>query len=70
MKTLAATLVSLSLFAPVASQAQTSAPQAPPSSSIKITRSQSLQLKKGSAAYFTGSIQVQELFPATNHRAR
>jgi len=56
MKTLAVTLVSLSLFAPLASQAQTSAPQAPPSSSIKITRSDSLQLKRGSAEYFTGSV--------------
>jgi quercetin dioxygenase-like cupin family protein len=64
MKVLAVTLISLSLFASVASQAQTSAAKAPTSSSIKIARSDSLQPKKGSAEYFTGSVQVQELFPA------
>jgi quercetin dioxygenase-like cupin family protein len=64
MKALAVTLISLSLFAPVASQAQTSVAKAPTSSSIKIARSDSLQPKKGSAEHFTGSVQVQELFPA------
>jgi len=64
MKVLAVTLISLSLFASVASQAQTSPAKAPTSSSIKIARSDSLQPKKGSAKYFTGSVQVQELFPA------
>ncbi len=64
MKLFAVTLISLSLFAPVASPAQTSGTKAPTSSVIKITRSESLQLKKGSADYFTGSVQVQELFPA------
>ena len=34
------------------------------SQTIKITRSGSLQPKNGSAEYFTGSVQVQELFPA------
>ena len=64
MKVLAVTLISLSLFASVASQAQTSAAKARTSSSIKIARSDSLQPKKGSAECFTGSVQVQELFPA------
>ena len=64
MKVLAVTLISLSLFALVASQAQTNAAKAPTSSSIKIARSDSLQSNKGSAQYFTGSVQVQQLFPA------
>jgi len=64
MKVLAVILISLYLFAPVASQAQTSPAKAPTYSSIKIERSDSLQPKKGSAEYFTGSVQVQELFPA------
>ena len=63
MKVLAVTLISLSLFALVASQAQTNAAKAPTSSSIKIARSDSLQSNKGSAQYFTGSVQVQQLFP-------
>ncbi len=64
MKVLAVTLISLSLFALVASQAQTNAAKAPTSSSIKIARSDSLQSNKGSAQYFTGSVQVRQLFPA------
>jgi quercetin dioxygenase-like cupin family protein len=64
MKVLAVTLILLSLFASVASQSQTSAAKAPTSSSIKIARSDFLQPKKGSAEYFTGSVRVQELFPA------
>jgi quercetin dioxygenase-like cupin family protein len=64
MKVLAVALISLSLFASVASQAQTGAAKAPTSTSIKIARSDSLQAKKGSAEYFTGSVQVQELFSA------
>ena len=64
MKVLAVTLISLSLFASVASQAQTSAAKAPTSSSIKISRSDSLQSNKGAAQYFTGSVQVQQLFSA------
>ncbi|MFY9741641.1 MAG: cupin domain-containing protein [Candidatus Sulfotelmatobacter sp.] len=57
------TIMSLMLFALVVSKAQTSVPQTPPSS-IRITRSDSLQPKKASADYFTGAVQVQELFPA------
>ena len=64
MKVLAVILISLYLFAPVASQAQTSPAKAPTYSSIKIERSDSLQPKRGSAEYFSGSVQVQELFPA------
>jgi len=64
MKVLDVTIISLSIFASLASQAQTSVAKAPTSSSIKIARSDSLQPKKGSAEYFTGSVQVQELFPA------
>ena len=56
--------MSLLLFASVVSKAQTSAAQAPTSSSIKISRSDSLELKKASAEYFTGAVRVQELFPA------
>ncbi len=63
MKVLTVMLISLSLFTSAASQAQTSAARALTSASIKIARSASLQPKKGSAEYFTGSVQVQELFP-------
>ena len=64
MKVLAVTLISLSLFASVVSQAQTGAAKAPTSSAIKIARSDSLQSNRGSVQYFTGSVQVQQLFPA------
>ena len=64
MKVLTVALISFSLFASAASQAQTSAAKAPTSSSIKIARSDSLQSNRGSAQYFTGSVQVQQLFPA------
>ena len=63
MTVLTITIMSLMLFALVVSKAQTSVPQTPPSS-IRITRSDSLQPKKASADYFTGAVQVQELFPA------
>jgi len=66
MKVLAVTLISLSFFASVASQAQTIAAQAPTSSSIKIARSDSLQSNSGSDQYFTGSVQVQQLFPVND----
>src|SRR5258707_9562699 len=66
MKILAVTLISLSLFASVASHAQTSTTKAPTSSLIKIVRSDSLQSNKGSAQYFTGSVQVEQLFPAND----
>src|SRR2546426_6745406 len=68
MKVLAATLISLSLFAAAASQAQTGAAQADASPtasaqdshSIRITRSGSQQPGKD----FTGSVQVEPLFSA------
>jgi len=63
MTVLTITIMSLMLFALVVSKAQTSVPQTTPSS-IRITRSDSLQPKKASADYFTGAVQVQELFPA------
>src|SRR5438309_10556007 len=66
MKMLAVTLISLSLFASVASHAQTSAAKAPTSSLIRIAQSDSLKSNKGSAQYFTGSVQVQQLFPAND----
>ena len=72
MKVLAATLISLSLFAWAASHAQTGAAQADASSSasaqeshsINITRSGSQQAIRGPAEHFTGSVQVEPLFPA------
>ena len=66
MKVLAGALISLSLFAGVSSQAQTNTTKAVTSSKIKITRSDSLQSNQGSAQYFTGSVQVQQLFPASD----
>src|SRR5438552_16852185 len=66
MKMLAATLISLSLFASAASHAQTSAAKAPTSSLIRIAQSDSLLSNKGSGQYFTGSVQVQQLFPAND----
>jgi hypothetical protein len=64
MTELTITIMSLLLFASVVSKAQTSEAQAPTSSSIKISRNDSLKSKKASGEYFTGSVQVQELFPA------
>jgi hypothetical protein len=64
MTVLTITIMSLLLFASVVSTAQTSEAQAPTSSSIKISRNDSLESKKASAEYFTGSVQVQELFSA------
>jgi hypothetical protein len=72
MKVLAATLISLSLFASAASLAQTGAAQADASPtasaqdshSIKITRSGSQQPSKGPAEHFTGSVRIEPLFPA------
>jgi len=63
MTLLAATLISLCLFASAASQAPTSA-AAQDSQSIKITRSASQQSSKGPAGYFTGSLEIEPLFPA------
>jgi quercetin dioxygenase-like cupin family protein len=64
MTVLTITIMSLLLFASVVSKAQTSTAEAPTSSSIKISRSDSLRPKEASAEYFTGSAEVQELFPA------
>ena len=66
MNVLAVALISLSLFAVVSSQAQTNTTKALTSSTIKITRSDSLQSNQGSAQYFTGSVQVPQLFPASD----
>jgi hypothetical protein len=67
MKVLAATLISLSLFAWAASHAHIGAAQVDSSStasaqdsrSINITRSGSQQPIKGPAEHFTGSVQVE-----------
>jgi quercetin dioxygenase-like cupin family protein len=70
MKVLAATLISLSLFASAASRPQTDAAQADGSASaqdshsIKITRSGSQEPSKGPAEHFTGSVRIEPLFPA------
>jgi quercetin dioxygenase-like cupin family protein len=72
MKVLAATLISLSLFAWAASHAHLGAAQVDASStasaqdsrSINITRSGSQQPIKGTAEHFTGSVEVEPLFPA------
>jgi quercetin dioxygenase-like cupin family protein len=72
MKALAATLISLSLFAWAASHAQTGAAQgdalssasSEESHSINIARSGSQQAIRGPAEHFTGSVQVEPLFPA------
>jgi quercetin dioxygenase-like cupin family protein len=66
MKVPTVALVLLSLFALVSSPAQTSTAKASTSSTIKITRSDSLQSHQGSAQYFTGSVQVQQLFAASD----
>lgn len=71
MKVLAATLISRSLFAWAASHAHIGAAQVDSSStasaqdsrSINITRSGSQQPIKGPAEHFTGSAQVEPLFP-------
>ena len=71
MKLIAATIMSLFTLVSNSAHAQAASPsgtsQTAPahnSQTIKITRSDLLQPKKGSAEYFTGSVQVQELFPA------
>jgi quercetin dioxygenase-like cupin family protein len=64
MTVLTITIMSLMLFALVASKAQTSEAQSSTPSSIKISRNDSLESKKASAEYFTGAVKVQELFPA------
>ena len=64
MTVLTITIMSLMRFALVVSKAQTSEVQAPTPSSIKISRNDSLESKNASGDYFTGTVQVQELFPA------
>ena len=66
MKVLTVPLISLSLFALISSQAQTSTAKASTPSTIKITRSDSLPSNQGSAQFFTGSVKVQQLFPASD----
>jgi len=73
MKLLAGTLMSLSLLALAASQAQTGATQADASPtasaqashSIKITGRGSQQPNKGSAERFTGPVQIESFFLRT-----
>jgi hypothetical protein len=71
MKLIAATIMSLFMFvangaagqtASACSTSQTAPVQNP--QTIKIARSDYLHSNKGSAQYFTGSVQVQQLFPA------
>jgi 4-carboxymuconolactone decarboxylase len=73
MKLIAATIMSLFMLVSNSAHAQAASPtgssQSEPadnSQTIKIARSDSLQPKKGPAPaeHFTGSVQVQELFPA------
>jgi 4-carboxymuconolactone decarboxylase len=71
MKLVGATIMSLFMLISTNAFAQVLLPSGSPqtepahnSQTIKITRSGSLQANKGSAEYFTGSVQVQELFPA------
>ncbi len=73
MRLFAATLIWLSLFTLATRHAQTRPTQAASpavsaqdSRSITITRSASLQPSKGSAERFTGSVQIEELFPAND----
>lgn len=73
MKLIAATITLLIMFVANGGAGQTasspgtsqSAPVQDPQT-IKIARSDSLHSNKGSAQYFTGSVQVQELFPASD----
>ena len=71
MKLIAATIMPLLMFvgngaagrtASASSTSQTAPVQIP--QTIKIARSDSLHSNKGSAQYFTGAEQVQQLFPA------
>ena len=71
MKLIAATIMSLFMFVANGAAGQTTSAsgtsQTAPiqnSQTIKITRSDSLHSNKGAAQYFTGSVQVQQLFPA------
>ncbi|HUL32687.1 MAG TPA: cupin domain-containing protein [Candidatus Eisenbacteria bacterium] len=70
MKLIAITIMLLLIF--IANGAAQTTPASGPSKTapgqnsqtIKIARSDSMHPNKGSAQYFTGSVQVQELFPA------
>ena len=70
MKVIAPTIMLLFIF--IANGAGQTTPASGPSQTgpvqnsqtIKIARSDSIHPNKGSAQYFTGSVQVQELFPA------
>ncbi len=65
MKHFAATLASLSMLAAVPSGfAQAQAP-AGDAQTLKITRAGSQPSAKGSAEYFTGTVRVDPMFPAT-----
>jgi len=73
MKLIAAMIMSLFMLVSNSASAQAVSPsgssQSEPahkSQTVKITRSDSLHSNKGSALYFTGSAQVQELFPAAD----
>jgi quercetin dioxygenase-like cupin family protein len=73
MKPIAATIMSLFMFVANGSAGQTASASGtsqtapvPNPQMIKITRSDSLHSNNGSAQYFTGSVQVQELFPASD----
>jgi quercetin dioxygenase-like cupin family protein len=70
LKLITAIVLSLYMLAAIDAVGQTGsasgASQAAPvqdSLTIKIARSESLQSNKGSAQFFTGSVQVQQLFP-------
>ena len=73
MKLIAATSLSLFMLVSNSAHAQAASPsgtsQSEPahnSQTIKITRSDSLHSNKGSALYFTGAVQVEELFSAAD----
>jgi quercetin dioxygenase-like cupin family protein len=69
-KLIAATMMSLFILATNGAAQTASAPgasQAAPvrhSQTIRIARSETLQSNKGSDQYFTGAVEVQQLFPA------
>ena len=77
MKLIAATIMSLFVFISTSAHAQAVCPSGSPQSepaqsspTIKITRSGSLQPKKGSAEYFTGPYRFRSCFLRTIHRAQ
>ena len=69
MKTMAPAMMTLFMFMAngATGQTATGAPQTAPAQNpqtISIARSESLQANKGSAQYFTGTVQIQQLFVA------